>query len=328
MAMPQAIQRAVEQAEVLQAQIYPENPAPTEPVEQTVEVETAPDAQPTNVVELQRPAEPAPVETPKPADVSEDVSYWKQKFSSLQGKFNAEVPQLHQQLREQSQRLSKVLEQLQSQTDAPPASDARDSQDAEDFGPPMTEMVDRRAEAIARKVVSQVVAQELAALRKEFGTMQESVGAVTERVAMTESEKFWAGVMTLVPDWKQIDDSPEWRAWLDTTPEFAEDTYRDLATKAIYKGDAQKIANLVKLFRGPAPQAPVAPPAVNPELLRQVAPSTSRASAPAPQAGKVWSAAEYSAAMDVRNVQRFGQAEADRLEAEATQAVAEGRVRW
>ena len=134
--------------------------------------------------------------------------------------------------------------------------------------------------------------------------------------------------MTLVPEWKQIDSDPAWIEWLDTTPEFAEDTYRELASKAISKGDARKIANLVAKWRGPQ-VAPVSQPSdARAELQRQVTPSSTKASAPPPQGGKIWTRAEYEAAMDVRNVQKFGQKESDRLEAEANAAVADGRVRW
>ena len=327
MAIPAAVQKQVDQAEALQAQLYTVEEQASAEAEQTAPEEVVAET-PSNVVELPRQAEPAQVETPKPVEASDAEKYWKQKFDSLQGKFNAEVPQLYQKLKEQETALAKLTEQVQTRAETPtPDDNTRDSKDVEDYGADLVDMVNRKAESIARKAV----AAEIAKLRGEFGAVQEQVGQVSNQVYQSESDKFWTGVMNLVPDWKQIDADPNWIAWLDTTPEFAEDTYRELASKAIAKGDAQKIANLVTKWRGPqeaAPQAPVQPSQAQAELRRQVAPSTAKSSNPPPQGGKVWSMAEYEAAMDVRNVRRLGQKEADRLEAEANLAVAEGRVRW
>jgi hypothetical protein len=268
-----------------------------------------------------------PVETPKPVEATDAEKYWKQKFDSLQGKFNAEVPNLYQKLKEQDIALAKLQEQANARDEVPSTDDAaRNSKDVEDYGADLVDMVTRKAESIARNAV----AQEIAKLRNEFGAVREQVGQVSNQVYQSEADKFWAGVMNLVPDWKQIDADPNWIAWLDTSPEFAEDTYRELASKAIAKGDAQKIANLVAKWRGPqAPSpTPAQPSVAQAELRRQVAPSTARASDAPPQGGKIWTLADYEAAMDVRNVSRLGKKESDRLEAEANLAVAEGRVRW
>lgn len=323
MALPQAIQQASEEAEALQAQMYTVAEEAVPAGDHTDTENAVPEAE-SNVVDLPRQSEPVPVETPRAAEPAEDAGYWKQKFLTLQGKFNAEVPQLHQQVREQGNKLARLTELLEAQRETPAPDATQDSNDEEEYGTSWVATVDRRAEARAK----QLVALEVAKLRKEFSEVQEQVGQVNEHVAQTASEKFWAGVMTLVPDWKSVDADPAWIDWLDTTPEFSMDTYRSMASRAISMGDAQKIASLVKQFRGPQAALPAPPPAVNPELLRQVSPSTSRASPPPPQTGRIWSAAEYQSAMDVRNVQRFGKVESDRLEAEANHAVAEGRVRW
>lgn len=328
MALPQAVQNAADQADALQQQIYNESQASVEPTEQTVSDVPAADP-PSNVVEMPRQAEPVQqVETPK-VQADDDAAYWRKKFESLQGKFNAEVPQLHAQLKEQNQQLSALAERLDAKAVESSVQDSATvtEKDSEEFGADLVDMTRRVAQDTVNKAVAQAVKQAFSDFRKEFGAVQEQMGYVSDKVAMSESDKFWAGVMNLVPDWKQIDADPRWIEWLDSTPDFAEDTYRELAIKAIQRGDALKVAKLVELWRGPQ-QTASAKPAINPELQRQVAPSTSKASAPTQQAERIWSKADYEAAYDVRNAQKLGTAEADRLIAEADRAVAEGRVRW
>jgi hypothetical protein len=128
-----------------------------------------------------------------------------------------------------------------------------------------------------------------------------------------------------------VDQDPAWIAWLDTTPEFATNTYRELAMQAVQKGNAGKVAKLVGIWRKETGRAPASQPAVSArpqsELERQVAPSTVR-SVSTPVAQRVLTRAEYEALYDVRNVQRYGEKKAAEMIAEADAAVAENRVRW
>lgn len=337
MALPQAVQNQVEQAEALQQHLYAVEEQATAQADQTAPIENAEEI-PSNVVELPKQAEPVQEVTPtQPVpDQKDDVAYWKQKFDSLRGKFDAEVPTLYQQLKEQNAQLQKLAQQLQERESAPTAKEQDEqalvtSKDVDDYGADLVDMVRRAAQEVSQKAVTHAISE----LRKEFGAVKEQMGTVTERVYQSESDKFWAGVMNLVPDWKQIDADPRWIEFLDTTPEFAEDTYRELAGKAIQRGDATKIAKLVETWRVtqgivPAQQQQQAQrnQQQQAELARQVAPTTSKAGTNVPTGEKIWSREEYEVAMDVRNVRRLGQAEADRLEAEANRAVAEGRVRW
>lgn len=329
MALPKAIQQAADEADALQQQLYGERQAEAEtPAAQTdsSQVQEAPVAseqQASNVVELHTQATPEP-ESAQPKPAQDDQ--WQQRYKTLQSKFDREVPALHAQLREQSQQMQNLLAELQKQKESPKADTSSGGEvtpkDEEDFGSDLVDMVRRCAREIVRREAIPLID----GLRKE---LQGMLAPVAERVERSASDRFWDTVKTFVPDWDAIDNNPDWWEFLNTTPEFAEDSYRELATKAIAKGDATKIANLVKLWRGHAAPQPVVTPATpKPDLQRQVTPSTSRASAPVPQTGKIWTKAEYEAAMDVRNISRVGAAEADRLVAEATQAVAEGRVRW
>lgn len=323
MAIPAVIQQQIEQAEAIQQQVYAEQSepapevAPPDPEDIVAEL-------PSNVVELPRTAEPAQAETPKPP--ADDAAYWKQRFSTVQGVLDAEVPRLTQQAREQTKQIQELLKKLEER-EAEPVRDAQvTSKDDEEFGADLVAMVRRTSTEVGKHVVDMALAE----FRKEFGAVREQVGAVSDRVAQTASERFWGEVETLVPDWKQLDADPRWIDFLDTTPDFSESTYRQLASDAIQKGNAQKIARLVATWKTTFGVPPQAQPRPDPqaELQRQVAPNTAKTGTSVPIGGKIWSKGEYEQAMDVRNVQRYGPVEAARLEADANQAVADGRVRW
>ena len=90
------------------------------------------------------------------------------------------------------------------------------------------------------------------------------------------------------------------------------------------------IIEQVKLFKDSIGVGqPQQPAKAKPNLNAQVAPSSSRASAPNPGAGKrTWTSAEYAAALDHRNLHRMSREEYDAQIAEAELALAEGRVQF
>lgn len=313
MALPRQIERDAAAAEDLQKAMYTEGQASDAEASQPAPVVNMPAAgePPANVVELPQVAEPA-----KPED---DVAYWRQRFNTVQGKLDAEMPRMFHQMRDQSEQIKKLTEQLEVRnTPQTPDPDSLVNQkDVDAFGEDLMDAMRRTAQDEHRKAY----VAERANLEERFGRVETQVGQVAV-------DSFWGEVSKLVPDWAQVDQNPAWIAWLDSSPEYSEDTYRTLASKAISKGNSQKVAKLVDTWRGAQPSQPTKPQrAQQSELERQVAPSTVRGN-PAPVAGKVYSRQEYEALYDVRNPQRYGDKQANAMIAEADVAVAEGRVRW
>lgn len=112
MTLPKAVAAATEELAALEQQLQ----APVEP-------ETPPDGQTEDTHPTPEPSpEPAPaapvassdVPHPEPQEVPEEK--WEHKYRRLQGKYDAEVPRLHAQVRE----LQGVLAQMQQQMQAPP----------------------------------------------------------------------------------------------------------------------------------------------------------------------------------------------------------------
>ena len=96
--------------------------------------------------------------------------------------------------------------------------------------------------------------------------------------------------------------------------------------------DSASISELLALFKDSvAPARAEEPVKTKPKqnLNAQVAPSSSKASTPSETStSRVWTGAEYAAALDHRNMQRMSREEYEHGVAEAEQALAEGRVRF
>lgn len=333
MALPQAIQAQEEAAEQLRKQVYEGQAIP--PVENQPAPEPAVEPPVTsNVVELQPNATPAPVVV-SPVEPAETLEYWKERFKTVQGKLDTEMPRLYQQLREQSQQISQLVAQQKAKEPPPaPAAPAEPhklvtQKDVDDYGQDMIDAIRR----VAREEAEQRSVAERAVQETKITAVETRVDEVSSQVAQSESAKFWGTVNQIIPDWTQVDANPAWISWLDTAPDFSEFTYRQLAGQAIQKGNAQKVAKLVETWKRetgqvtPAVPATPTPTAVQQELSRQVAPSTVK-SPSAPVIEKLMSRQEYEALYDVRNPRRFGEKRANEMIAEADRALAEGRIQW
>lgn len=325
--VPQHIQQRMEDAQKLQQALYGEKEAPVpdtantpaEPVEPAV-AEVAPEA----VIEPK--VEPVAEPQPQPRDDFEH------QYKVIKGKYDAEVPRLQHQNRELERQMRELytrLEEVERKREEPPKADDIElvsAKDVEDFGADLMDAV--------RRVATQVAKAELASLEARIAAdkaaTETKLAHVQERVVLSESEKFWNRVETLVPDWKSVDIDPEWISFLNTSPDFTTETYRELAGKAIAAGEAEKVAKLVAIWRGTKPVEPAPEPTPkqpHPDLQRQVAPSTAKSFTP-PASPKIWTGAEYEAIYSPQAVTKYPAKELEALQAELQVALAEGRVRW
>lgn len=312
--LPKAVQAQLDAAEALQAQLV--NPAP---------VEGNPEVDPVTEAQAPQPVETVVQET-RVTEPNPDNN-WEQRFRVIEGKYRAEIPRLHDQNRELSERLEQALKALEEKAQTPVeekklVTDA----DVESFGEDMVDMVRRAAreefDALAKKFAGE--------LDKRFGAVAAKVEQTEQVVVKSAKDKFWDAVDTKHADFEAVNSDPRWFAFLDTRIPGSRLTRRTLAEKAIAELDAEALIEQVGLFKESLPKAePQQPTKQKPTLNSQVAPNTSGASNPSPDpVGKIWTGAEYAAALDHRNMQRMSRADYDALVAEAETAFAEGRVRF
>lgn len=314
MTLPKAVAAATEELAALEQQLQ----APVEP-------ETAPDGQTEDAHPTPEPSpEPvtaAPVAStdvphPEPQEVPEEK--WEHKYRRLQGKYDAEVPRLHAQVRE----LQGVLAQMQQQMQAPPppAEQPKEpdkyvsDEDVANYG---EDFVD-----IQRRITLDATRD----LRKQ---VEELKAQLAQQGSKVQSVSFEARLLKAVPDFEQINADPAWIEWLDEVDPLIRAPRRAIAQQAYTNGDVEAVKSYVDLWR--KSQAPAQPaPAVSrqQELQRQVQPSRATTSAPSSGAKKTYTMSEAEALFNrIQHLTAQGRIdEAKRLDAEISAAYQEGRI--
>ncbi|NBS69797.1 hypothetical protein EBT31_12930, partial [bacterium] len=137
MALPRAVQQQVDDADALVAQMngnQPVNPDTGEPI--IAEPQPAPEPQPQPISQEPEPKPAVPEET------------WEQRYHSLKGKFDAEVPRLYAQVREMNDQIKQLVAenaiakaQMPQPTPAP-AKTLITEQDKEAFGSDLIDLIE------------------------------------------------------------------------------------------------------------------------------------------------------------------------------------------
>lgn len=322
--LPTAIQAQLDQAAAIEAEVYG-SPAPATAGNPEVH-EPPPGAA---VQQQPEPVQSAPVASPS--------SDWEQRFNVMRGKYEAEVPRLHHQIRELSERLEQALKAIETrQEPAPKPQDKKLVTDADvaAYGEDLLDFVRR----VVREEFTSLIAPVVTDLDARYGGVVEQVTRTEQRLVKSDTEKFWDAVTApnAAPDFLTVNEDPRWFAFLDTRAPGTSFSRRTLAEEAIKQMDALALIEQVAAFKqvvgeGTTPSAtPDQKPSktTKPSLSSQVSPSSSRATAPTQEASKrVWTSAEYAAAMDHRNLRNLTPEQYEAQIAEADLALAEGRVR-
>lgn len=317
--LPKAVQRQVEAAEALLA----ESNKPVEPT--APETPSAPDPAPAaeQVVPPAPDAAPAPV---KPAPTEET---WESRYKSLQGLFNARIPELQGQNKELATKLQAVMERLDTLTKQPPApTDAPqktvvDPKDVENFGQDLVEMVQRQTQAVLTSVAGRLdgVVKDF---EKRLAAVEQALKGTTQTVAVTAEEVFFTKLAAQVPDWEQINADERFLAWLaEVDPVYGQP--RQAALSAAQQAmDVGRVVAVFNAFKALLPQKPKTDP-----LAKQVSPKSNASAPPAPTEKPVITQQQVQAFYhDVATGKYRGRdAEVQQLEQMINEAMAEGRIR-
>ena len=318
MALPRAVQQQVDDADALVAQIngtQPVNPDTGEPIIQPPQPDPEPQPQPVSQ------------ETdPKPAVPDET---WEQRYHSLKGKFDAEVPRLYAQVREMNDQIKQLIADnatLKAQPPAPaapaPVKTLITEQDKEAFGPDLIDLIDRATEqklAGSRELEQQ--------LRNEINELKGKLGNVSERQVVSDKDRYETALTTAVPDWQVLNVDQGFLNWLaEVDPVYG--MPRQYALTNAYEAlDATRTANIFNQYKksiAPAPQT-------KPNLQSQVAPTRSRTS-PAPTNPnvdkRIYTQQDIDAFYSEWRRGLIDEAEAVQIENDIHAATTEGRIRY
>lgn len=329
MALPKQVQEQADQADALQLELYGDKQT-TESSVTTASVVT-PDAQ--------QQADPAPTPAPAPAtepaskpDAPEDTTDWKQKYKTIQGMYDAEVPHLQGKVKNLTDTVSELTEKVSELTsklrerDTTAAVESRRNlvtdDDRREFG---DEMIDF-ARKVAREETAELVAQ-LEASSAEIAELKQRLSETGEQVVTASFEHRLA---QLVPDFAQVNVDRKWIEWLNEVDPMLRGPRMTAAQAAYAQGDAEGVAHFVRLFKEsqqPA-ESPIHAPST--ELESQIQPATAAAEAPsASPKGQQYTDADIRRMFKrVMELNVAGNTEAaKKLEMEIDSAYREGRVR-
>jgi hypothetical protein len=321
MALPKQVQAQLAEVEELEKELTAHGKAGEKPevVAKDTDIE---------IPSEQQKEEPA-LEEVKPTDVSEVTDDFKQKYSTLRGKYDAEVPRLHQQIRDLTEQLGSVRKdieaagKLKSEEPKEKISYVTDA-DREEYGDDLIDFQRRVAKEVSHDYEGRFEQQE-----KVLSDLREQVKSTGTQLGEMD---FTQRLRQLVPDFDQIDKDSRWVAWLDEVDPMTRGPRRDQAQSAFNAGDAEAVAHYVGLFRDSHNPKEQSKSPRQSELEKQVAPNRSASSTAVASAGKgdkVYSTKEIDNAWTkIRTLNTKGKYDdAAKLEAELTVAYMEGRVR-
>jgi hypothetical protein len=327
MALPKQVQQQINEVSDLEQQLYGDDTAATP--ETTVSTVVEPEAEqevPAGESEVVDDDSTAEVEPTKPD--GEDL--WKQKYKTLQGMYDAEVPRLHSQVKD----LSGELEALKNQVlESQKAADAAEKQaahearvnlvtddDRQEFGDELIE-VQRK---VAREETADLIAR-FEALEAENAQLKQQLDDTGARVVTASFEQ---RLTQLVPDFAEVNVDPRWINWLNEEDPMLRGPRMTAAQAAYAEGDAEGVAHFVTLFKESLQPVDTEDSGRAQELENQIQPSTSGASLPPQnQPGTLTDAdirAMFTKVMSLNAAGRLD--EARKLEAEIDAAYQEGRV--
>lgn len=320
MALPRAVQQQIDDADALVAQLngnQPVNPDTGEPIV-TDPPQPAPEPQPQPISQEPEPKPAVPEET------------WEQRYHSLKGKFDAEVPRLYAQVREMNDQIKQLVAEnavVKAQTPQPspaPAKTLITEQDKEAFGSDLIDLIERATE---QKLAGN---RELEAqLRAEIDELKGKLGNVTERQVVSDKDRYETALTNAVPDWQALNVDQGFLNWLaEVDPVYG--MPRQYALTNAYEAlDALRTANIFNQYKKSI--APAQNQQTRPNLQSQVAPTRSRTS-PAPTNPnvdkRVYTQQDIDAFYTEWRRGFIDEAEAVQIEKDIHAATTEGRIRY
>lgn len=333
MALPKQVQKQLDEVEELEKQLEAQGEEvkakPEVKKKKTSKKAKAEDTE-VEVTDDEPIEEPVAVEATPADDSKEEVSEsFKQKYATLRGKYDAEVPRLHQQVKELTDQMNAIRHEAEAAKKAEAekpkekVSYVTDA-DREEYGDDLIDFQRRVA-----KEASQEYEDRFEQQAKVIEQLQQQISNTGNQVGEVG---FTQKLNALVPGFDQLDNDERWVAWLNEYDPMTRGPRRDQAQSAFNSGDAEAVAHYVGLFRESINE-PVANGKSDrqTELEKQVTPSRS-ASTVTKSSGKdskVYSEKELNNAWTkIRTLNTQGKYDdAEKLEAELTAAYMEGRVK-
>lgn len=209
--------------------------------------------------ELEEAEEP-PVEGPEeeteedgeqdpPEGEDDEELTFKQRYEALQGKYNAEVPRLHDELKTLKASVLEKLGQLSEPKKPEPEKQEQEpeiyARIREEYGDEYLDMLSQLTDAKAREVAKQMIAETVK-------PVEEDVSSVKDAQLQSARKSFEASLDQQVPEaaWRQLweGEDPGFQEFLEQEDPSGLYTYGDLLKNYLEAWDDKKTAKVFNLY--------------------------------------------------------------------------------
>lgn len=233
--------------------------------------------------------EQEPVQSQEPlvsAEELEELRSFKQRYQTLQGKYDAEVPRLHNELKEFKEQVFNRLEQQAkpepSEPESDPFADIRE-QYGDEFIDVVTKILEARVEPKLKQVV-QPVSEKIDSIENtQIETARGNFEAYLDQHVKGNWRNAWSGADE---KFMQFVNSP------DPSGLY---TYGQLLEAYNNEWDGEKLAKVLNLYFGVEPQKSQQEQSPSPQQSAMIAPSR-QTNVPTPQANdsRIWTRADIA----------------------------------
>ena len=194
------------------------------------------------------PRDVAPTPQPPTPQSPED---WEHQFRSLKGRYDRdgeEKRRLQQQVIDMQRLMAQVVPPSPASEGsgvrfnvAPPPPGRRVTQkEVEEFGPELMDVMGRRAAEVYEPVLQQVLG--------ELQQVKRQVGGVQNTVVFDAKVKMYDDLAREVPNWDQINTSPQFAQWLDTIDPVSHKRRRDFLDIAHNSNLTGQVVDIFRSF--------------------------------------------------------------------------------
>jgi len=244
MALPKQVQAQLAELEelekTLEAQKKPKLVKDEEVKPDEEQLDTEAEVTEESVATTPEPEEAKPADT-SPTDVADE---FEQKYKTLRGKYDAEVPRLHQQVRDLNGKLEELAKSLEAKPEPPTKSKEKVSYvtdaDRAEFGEELIDVQRRVAQEVSQEYTERMEQQDavIQKLQEQLAKTGNDVGEMS----------FTQRLHSVVPDFAEIDNDERWVAWLNEHDPMLRGPRRDQAAAAFQAGDVEAVLHYVNLF--------------------------------------------------------------------------------
>ncbi|MDP9115547.1 MAG: hypothetical protein M3O20_17955 [Acidobacteriota bacterium] len=341
--MPPAARRQVEAANALIAELNAKPgqvPAGTEV--QVMPNDQTPGGNETDSRRTWQPAPPSATAQPVSQDTQAPPAQlaaapveqedFRQKYSTLQGKYNAEMKAMREIMASQQQTMDKLIESRQSSVAPAPAAPEQTPQEylkslgvsdkeIEDYGELLPIMV---------KMAQNMIRPTAAKLEAELEKTKKAAGTVASAQMKSAQDSLFAYMDQKVPQWRVINEHENFLAWLDGVDIFSGTSRRQSLASAFEALNSARVAAIFEKFiqEDSASRSASAPPVSRETLIAPGVPRGGAAEAPGGASGKrIWSEGEIKDFYTRVRRKQVTPEQYTQFSAEIAAAVSEGRVK-